>query len=126
MGSTIEFNDTLKLSKERGFPGSLTLEQHVNDPASSARFLNTEHQFWNKDERLYHRAPTPVFLVEEVDGQWLYWGRAEVITQTISHGKTSGVYRIVKIYLPDFQRRITVEEAPKGKSYFADEPTSFL
>ncbi len=127
MGSVIEINDTLKISKERGFPRDLRLEDHIKSPGSSRAFIGKEFDFWNKDERLYIRCPARVFLVEEmVDGRWLYWGNAFVVKQTVEKDKTSGRYRISKIYLPDFQRRITVEESPSGKSYFEEFPTSLL
>ena len=74
MGSKIEINDTLKISKGRGFPEGLTLEGHVREPQASKAFLSMEFNFRNPDERLYHRPPTRVFLVEEMpDGKWLYW-----------------------------------------------------
>lgn len=124
MGSLIEINDTLKISKERGFPQELKLESHVKDPESSRRFLGKQHNFWNIDDRLYNRPPTRVFLVEEIDGKWLYWGNAFITSQTMSEGKTSGNYIITKIYLPEFQRQMTIEESPDGKSYFEDKPKS--
>ena len=106
MGSVIEINDTLKISKKRGFPLELRLEDHVKNPENSGHFVGQEFKFWNKDERLYHRPPTRVFLVEEMqDGKWLYWGNAVMLEQTIRSGRTEGLYRITKIYQPDFQRR---------------------
>ncbi len=126
MGSLIEINDTLKISKERGFPEGLTLDSHVSNSSISSRFIGQEFEFWNNNERLYHRPPTRVFLVEEVDGKWLYWGNALITSQTIEEGRTKGRYKIVKIYQPDFQRQITIEESPKDKSYFPDSPKSLL
>ena len=127
MGSVIEINDTLKISKERGFPKDLALEDHVNNPESSRRFVGSDFIFCNKDKRYYIDLPARVFLVEEVDnGKWLYWGNAQILEQTIREKMTTGVYRITKIYQPDFQRQITIEESPKGKSYFEEEARSFL
>lgn len=126
MGSLIEINDTLKISKERGFPKDLCLEQHVQNPTDAARFLGRVFPFWNKDERLYIKSPTRVLLVEELNGKWLFWGNAVIVEQTITEGKTSGRYCISKIYMPDFQREITIEESPPGKSYFAARPRSIL
>lgn len=60
------------------------------------------------------------------DGKWLYWGNAVMLEQTIRSGRTEGLYRITKIYQPDFQRQITIEESPVGKSYFDEQPKSFL
>ena len=126
MGSKIEINDTLKISRERGFPRGLVLEDHLHDPKKAARFVGQEFDFWNKDERLYHTPPTRGFLVEEMpDGRWLHWGHALVVQQTIKPGRTEGRYRIIKIYQPEYQMQATVEESPEGKSYFPDKPTSF-
>jgi hypothetical protein len=125
MGSIIEINDTLKISKDRGrgFPIGLKREEHMTNPESSNVFLGQEFDFWNDDERLYHRPPTRVFFVEEMpDGKWLYWGNALVSRQTIEDGKTLGRYKITKIYKPDFQRDITNTESPPGKSFYEGEP----
>ena len=118
MGSHIEINDLLKISKERGFPAELRLEDHVQDYLQSNRFLGQEFTFWNNGERLYNRAPTRVFLVEEIEGKWLYWGHVLVTEQTIKAGKTEGKYQITKLYNPDYQRLATIHEAPEGKGYF--------
>ena len=124
MGSTIKLNDTLKISRERGFPAGLRLEDHVTDPETSRRFLGREFSFWNDEERLYHRPDTRVWLVEEIAGKWLYWGHVLVTEQTIKPRRTEGKYRIIMLYAPEYQRLITIEESPSGKSYFADQATS--
>ncbi len=124
MGSIIKLNDTLKISRERGFPADLRLEDHVADPEASRRFLGREFSFWNDEERLYHRPDTRVWLVEDIAGKWLYWGHVLITEQTIKPGRTEGKSRIILVYTPDYQRRITIEESPLGKSYFSDSPTS--
>lgn len=127
MGSLIEINDTLKISKERGFPENLCLDFHVSNPSSSELFLGATFDFWNNDERLYNRPPTRVQLVEETpDGKWLYWGHAMVLEQTITKGKTGGKYRITRIHTPEYQRIKTDEESPYGKSYFGGSPKGFV
>ena len=127
MGSIIEINDTLKISNGRGFPKDLRLEKYVDDPSEVANlFLGKEFEFWNNDERLYHRPPTPVFLVEEINGKWLYWGRAEVREQTIRRGMTSGNYRIIQLFDPEFQKQATIELSPRGKSYFDETSGSYF
>lgn len=120
MGSKIELNDTLKISKERGLPKELTLEDHLRNPeATFEKVKGRLFEFWNDGERLYNRPPTRVFLVEEMaGGKWLYWGHAMVIQQTVEAGETRGKFEIVKIYEPEYQRLHTMNEAPKGKSYF--------
>jgi len=119
MGSKIETNDTLKISKERGFPKELVLEEHLAHPEETlAKVEKKAFQFWNTEERLYNRPPTRVFLVEEVNGKWLYWGHALVQEQTIKDNRTEGLFEIVKIYEPEYQKLATINEAPKGKGYF--------
>jgi len=113
MGSDIRFNDTLKLSRDRGFPKELTLEAHVQDPNSSFdKIKGKQFPFTRTGNRLFHIPPTRVFLVEEIDGKWLYWGHAMIKEQTIREGTTSGLYE------PEYQRLATINEAPRGKSYF--------
>jgi len=126
MGSLIEINDTLKISKERGFPRDLVIDKHMKFPEQSRGVLGLEFTFWNPDERLYHRPPARVFLVEEIEGKWLYWGNALVLSQTIEEGKTSGRYKITKIYDPEFQKRMSAEESPVGKNYFGEASSSFV
>lgn len=119
MGGLIKINDTLKISKERGFPKELTLKAHVENPTRSFEGAKGKlFSFWNKDERIYHRPPTRVFLVEEIDGKWLYWGHALIREQTIKNQRTEGVFEIVKMYDPAYQREATINESPPGKSYF--------
>ena len=122
MGSTFEFNDTLKLSKKEGFPKDLMLEDHIKDMWQSTYFLGKEYHFKKDGERIYHRMPARVFLVEDIDGKWLYWGNAVITEQSMGYLATEGVYGITKIYDPEFQRRMTIEESPDGKSYFDEKP----
>ncbi len=122
MGSLIEINDTLKISKERGFPQELNLEAHIIHPDTSfEKVKGKRFPFRNKDQRLYHRPPTPVLLVEEMsDGKWLYWGRALIHNPVIDtdNDMTRGEYEIIKIFDPEFQRLATKNLSPEGKSYF--------
>ena len=127
MGSLIEINDTLKISKERGFPATLLVAQHVWQPYDAETFKEQTFSFWNPDERLYHRCPTRVFLVEEMPNkEWLYWGHAHVIRQTIMRDRTEGIYQIAKLYTPRDQLIITTNEAPTGKSYYPQEQLEWL
>lgn len=118
MGNKIEINDTLKISKERGFPKVLDVNAHRNSPIKLEYVLGREFEFWNDDERLYHRPSTRVFLVEEIEGKWIYWGHCLITSQTIENGKTSGRYKITKLYDPFYQVEMTKNESPEGKSYF--------
>ena len=50
--------------------------------------------------RIYHLPPVRVFLVHNINGKWLHWGKAHIIEQTI-HAETqstSGKFKIIQIY----------------------------
>ena len=120
MGSPIEINDTLQITVEQGFPAELKLEEHCKNPYTIEAFKDRMFAFKKSDERLYHRAPTRVFLVQNIKGKWLYWGHAVIHTLTIdsTDHSTSGTYTIVKLYDPAYQRLATINETPEGKPYF--------
>ena len=106
MGSIIEINDTLKLTRERGMPA---------DPKIGERY-----HFRLPDERLYNRAPNRVYLVEEIDGKWKHIGQAFVWEQTIhadTH-ETSGIFEVTILYDKDYARRVSQVDSPKGKSFY--------
>ena len=83
MGSFIELNDTLQITTEQGFPKELTLEHHLQKPFIAEGFAGRVFDFNKPDLRLFHPAPTRVFLVHNIDGKWLYWGHALILEQTI-------------------------------------------
>lgn len=123
MGSCIELNDTLQITTEQGFPPELSLESHQKRPLKASDFEGRVFGFRNKNgARLYHTPPCRCFLVHNIGGKWLYWGKALIIEQTISgEGKsqvTSGKFRIIEIYDPEYQKQITKNETDEGKSYF--------
>ncbi|MBI4159151.1 hypothetical protein HY500_02740 [Candidatus Woesearchaeota archaeon] len=126
MGTAVEFKDTLRLAKGCGFPLELDLEQHIANPEKSRRFLGHRIRFEAEGKVVYNHSPARVFLVEDVESRWLYWGNGVVVEQAIKGGVTRGVCLITKIYDPEFQRHMTVEESPVGKSYFNDTPKSLL
>lgn len=120
MGSLIEFNDTLQITAEQGFPEALTLAAHRHKAFGAQDFLGVDFAFEKLDMRLYHPSPVRVHLVQNIGGKWLFWGEAEIMEQTIHAASkiTSGKFRITKIYPPDVQEVITRAQAPAGKSYF--------
>ncbi|MFH0829490.1 MAG: hypothetical protein V1907_04970 [Candidatus Kerfeldbacteria bacterium] len=121
MGSFIEFNDTLQITTAQGFPVELELEKHLKKPFHAEDFKGRVFEFYDKpDMRIYHPAPTRVFLVHNIDGKWLYWGHVQIIEQTIDAQKktTSGKFIITKIYSPEHQREMSIQEVDAGKSFF--------
>ena len=125
MGSNIELNDTLQITTEQGFPsGVLDLEKHKSNPITLDDVKDKTFEFHDKSgARIYHTHPTRCFLVHNIDGKWLFWGKIIMLEQTIKGEKqetqtTSGKYKIIEIYEPEYQEQITKHESPEGKSYF--------
>lgn len=132
MGSRIELNDTLQITRKQGFPADvLNLARHQADPIPLSAVADRLFQFTGKaGARYFQSDPVRVYLVHNIDGKWLFWGKVFIQSQTIekllnannswTEGEwiTSGTFRIVDIYQPDYQRIFTERESPPGKSYF--------
>ena len=121
MGSYIELNDTLQITTKQGFPEELNLEKHKHSPLTLEQFKDQIFAFKDKPkERVYHPAPCRVFLVHNIDGKWLYWGHCHVVEQTINSETktTSGKFKIIKIYSPEYQEQISKNEVPQGREFF--------
>ena len=123
MGSYLEFNDTLQITTEQGFPKELDLEAHLREPLSAKDFEGRVFEFYDKPNmRVYHPAPVRVFLVHNIGGKWLHWGKVHIIEQTI-HAETqttSGKYRIVQVYEPEFMRLKNIHDVDESKRYWDD------
>lgn len=120
MGSHIELNDTLQITTEQGFPKELDRKKHLITPFSTEDFEGRVFEFKKKPNiRLFHSYPTRVFLVHNIRGRWLYWGHCHIIEQTVDAQKktTSGKFVITKIYDPDYQRLISLNEVDPGKEF---------
>lgn len=128
MGSHIEFNDTLQITTEQGFPEELDLESHLREPLNAEDFEGRVFEFFEKQGmRIYHPAPVRVFLVHNIGGKWLHWGKVRVIEQTI-HAETqttSGKYRIVQIYEPEHMRMKNMIDVDEDKRYWDDSIPKF-
>jgi hypothetical protein len=65
MGSFIEINDTLQITKEQGFPEELDIDFHIKTPYTADQFINKIFTFHNKpDIRVYKTPPTRNFLLK--------------------------------------------------------------
>src|SRR3989338_5750668 len=125
MGSTVEINDTLQITAEQGFPAEiLDWEKHQKNPISFEIVKDKIFEFYNKSgARLFHSPPTRCWLVHNINGKWLYWGHVLILEQTIKTDElgnvtTSGKFKIIKLYAPEYQQQITQQETSAGKSYF--------
>ena len=126
MGSFIEMNDTLQIMPKQGFPSDiLNFSKHIKEPIKLNTVVGKEFTSIKPRARIYHLAPTRVFLVENVEGKWLFWGKIVILEQRI-HSKqgqpenwfTSGKFKIVDLYEPQYQKEFTIRESPHDKSYF--------
>ena len=96
MGSVVELNDTLQISKEQGFPQELDLDQHLKSPYKAEDFKDQIFEFRDKSGvRIYKIPPVRNFLVENRDGKWIYWGLCHILETTCDYAKgtTSGKFK---------------------------------
>jgi hypothetical protein len=139
MGSILEFNDTLEITTEQGFPADIfDLERHRANPITLDQVEGRVFEFHNKPRpRFYHLAPVRVYWFHNINQRWLAWGQILVHKQTISRNPnptphqgptnvsdpeqwvTSGEYTILKIYDPTYQEQFTRNDLPPNLSYFA-------
>lgn len=104
MGSFIEINDTLQLTKEQGFPEELDLEQHLKTPYDVRDYEDKIFTFRAKPGvRIYKLPPIRNFLVENKNGKWIYWGLVHIVETTCDYVNktTSGKFKIMYINTPD-------------------------
>jgi hypothetical protein len=108
MGSVIEINDTLRISKAQGFPAELMLERHLKEPYRLEDLSGQRFEFHAKPAvRVYKLPPVRKFLVEDHDGKWVYWGLCHVLE--VHHDyvgrTTSGVFTITHLNNPEEMRQ---------------------
>jgi hypothetical protein len=108
MGSLIEINDTLRINKEQGFPAELDLQTHLQNPYTLDAVADKVFSFSSKPNiRVYKQPPVRNFLVEDVDGKWVYWGKCHILE--IHHdyikNETSGKFKIISINSPENMKK---------------------
>ena len=103
MGSYVELNDTLQITKEQGFPKELDWREHLKNPYTAEQFKDKIFEFKDKPSiRNYQIPPVRNFLVENIDGKWLYWGLIYIleIKHDYINRTTSGKFKIIHINKP--------------------------
>ena len=108
MGSFIEINDTLQIGKEQGFPEELDIDSHLKNLYTLDSYKDKVFKFSNKSGiRFYLQPPVRVFLVENINGKWLYWGLAHILSITHDYMKktTSGEYKIIYLNTPEEMKK---------------------
>lgn len=109
MGSFIEINDTLRITKEQGFPGFLDIKTHLKTPFDFADVEGKVFEFKNKEKiRVYKQPPVRNFLVEDLGGKWLYWGLCYIleIHHDYENQLTSGKFKIIQLNSPEDMRKM--------------------
>jgi hypothetical protein len=132
MGSQVEINDTLQITLEQGFPGEVfDREKHQKNPVTLGDVQGRIFEFHDKPgARIYQSDPVRVYFVQNINDKWLFWGRifiqSQHIEKKISVGVpwtgewiTSGTYKIIDVYDPEYQEIFTRREAPLGHNYFS-------
>ena len=140
MGCFYEINDTLLLTKDEGFPSDiLNIERHRKTPVALKDVEGKIFSFRNKTAaRAFQLDPVRVYFFERTESdKWLGWGKVFIQSLTIERKKglpptdpagpiifkgddwvTSGTFRFIEIYDPEYQKIFTLHEAPKAWNYF--------
>jgi len=108
MGSFIVNNDTLRINKTQGFPAELDIKKHLKKPYLIKCVEGKVFEFQAKEGiRVYQAPPIRNFLVEDVDGKWLYWGLCHIIeiTHDYVNRTTAGKFKIIKINSPEEMKK---------------------
>ena len=142
MGCSYELNDTLLLTADQGFPDIIfNYERHVKKPVTLKDVEGMIFSFNNKPAaRAFQLDPVRVFFFENTkEGKWLAWGKVLIQSLTIQHKKditinpqnaiqfqpedwlTSGTYKILEVYEPEYQKIFTCHEAPPAWNFFAKQ-----
>ncbi|MDR1694265.1 MAG: hypothetical protein LBR70_03630 [Lactobacillaceae bacterium] len=124
MGSFLELNDTLQISKEQGFPvKELDIKKHLSSPYKTEDFAGKVFEFKNKPAiRLYKSPPVRNFYVQNIDGKWIYWGLVHIleITHDYVNKTTSGKYEIIYINSPEeMKQAYNLIDRREDFNYFA-------
>jgi len=125
MGSYIEINDTLRITKEQGFPTELDLETHLTNPYSLDAVKDKVFRFTSKPAiRVYKIPPVRNFLAEDRDGKWIYWGLCYILSIAHDYEKeeTAGTFKIVRLNTPEEMKEMfkLIHFAHPEQNYFAN------
>jgi len=109
MGSLLEINDTLRITKGQGFPAELDIKRHIKNPYTQQDVEGKVYEFKAKEKiRVYKQPPVRNFLVEDLDGKWLYWGLCYIleIHHDYENQMTSGKFKIVRLNNPEEMKQM--------------------
>jgi hypothetical protein len=109
MGSFIEINDTLRITKAQGFPAELDIERHLQHPYDLEDVKDKIFEFKAKDKiRVYKQPPVRNFLAEDLGGKWIYWGAVFITEVHHDYEKqtTSGKFKIISLNTPEEMKQM--------------------
>lgn len=122
MGSYIEINDTLQITQEQGFPKELILDEHEKNPFKAEDFQDRVFEFCDKPAiRIFQAPPVRVFLVENRDDKWIYWGLVHVleVKHDLEKKTTSGKFKIIEIFpIEDIKKAFWIADRRPDFDYF--------
>jgi hypothetical protein len=123
VGSFIETNDTLRITKAQGFPAELDVVKHLESPYRLEDFDGKVFEFTSKPKiRVYQAPPVRNFLVEDLGGKWLYWGLCFIteIHHDYIKQETAGKYKIIRLNTPEEMKQMfeLTHALNKDENYF--------
>jgi hypothetical protein len=110
MGTKVEINDTLRISKEQGFPVELQIEDYlINSDIYINKIKDKIFTFSRKPMiRVFQAPPVRTFLVEDYNGKWIYWGLCYILSLHLNYEtqETSGTYKIIRLNSPEEMKQM--------------------
>ncbi len=122
MGTQFTHNDSLQITREQGFPNELVYEQHVQKPLKAEDFRDRVFEFHDKQGlRFYQAPPVRNFLIENVNGKWLYWGLVYILELHLDYVNqiASGKFKIIYINTPEEMKKAyeLIDRRPETNFY---------
>jgi hypothetical protein len=106
------------------------LQKHTKNPVRLSDVQDRIFEFKDKPgARIFQLDPVRVYYVHNINGKWLFWGRLFIQSQTIykqvdaennwkeGDWLTSGTYKIIDIYDPQYQKAFTLREGPPDRNF---------
>ncbi|PIZ29959.1 MAG: hypothetical protein COY40_05770 [Alphaproteobacteria bacterium CG_4_10_14_0_8_um_filter_53_9] len=123
MGGKLITNDTLQMTRAQGFPAEFDLQKHLVTPYAPDYLKGKIFQFTKPDLRFYQTYGIRVFLVENIDGKWVYWGMIYIRNITLDYiqNTTSGEFEILEIFSPErMKQAFSIRDARPDFDYFLE------
>lgn len=102
MGGRVITNSTLQITREQGFPAELDIKAHLTNPIAPENLKGRLFTFTKPELRFFQPHGIRVFLVENVNGKFIYWGMVFIHTITLDYkaNTTSGTFEVIEVFSP--------------------------